>query len=99
MGKELMQWLGLFWSVDDCRHVDLHSIWMMMGFHAVKSRQNETFHCHNQINIIMQTLDGKEGRKLSCRLCYRGANYLAIEMNFCVVLFRPQQRREDFPNP
>jgi hypothetical protein len=36
----------------DCsHHVGLHLFVMMMGVHAVKSRQNETFHLHNQMNI------------------------------------------------
>jgi hypothetical protein len=28
----------------------MHSIGMMMGFHAVKMWQNETFHCRIQLN-------------------------------------------------
>jgi hypothetical protein len=52
-----------------CRRVDLHSIGTMKGFHIVKSRQNETCHCRNQMNIIViiiaLTCNGKEGSKLS----------------------------------
>jgi hypothetical protein len=73
-------------SIFCCRHDDLHSIRTMMGFHTAISRQNETFHRRNHMNIIIQTRNGKDGSKLSCRLCYRGANHLAIEMNFCVGL-------------
>jgi hypothetical protein len=61
----------------------------MKGFHAVKLWKSETFHCHNQMQIIiMQTLNGKEGSKLWRRFCCSGASYLAIEMNF-VSVFRP----------
>jgi hypothetical protein len=38
-----------------CLHVDLHSIGTMMGFHAVKLWQNETFHFLYHIYIIIQT--------------------------------------------
>jgi hypothetical protein len=43
----------LQWSIVCCRHVNLHAFVTMMGFHAVKLWQNETFHCHNQMNIII----------------------------------------------
>jgi hypothetical protein len=66
--------------------IDLHSIGTMMRFHAVKSRQNETLHFLNPMNIIILTRNGKERSKLSRQLCCRGAKYLAIEMNFCVGL-------------
>jgi hypothetical protein len=29
----------------------------MLGFHAVKLWQNETFHCHNHMNIIIKIRD------------------------------------------
>jgi hypothetical protein len=61
----------------------------MMGFHAVKSRQNETFHRRNHMNIIIMITNGKEGSKLSRQLGCRGANYLAMEMNFCVGISCP----------
>jgi hypothetical protein len=56
MGK-LMHWQvpksGKFvWS--SCRHDYLHSIETMMGFHAVKLWQNETFHFLHQMNIIIR---------------------------------------------
>jgi hypothetical protein len=38
-----------------CRHDDLHLVRTMMGVHAAKLRQNETFHCHNHMNIIIRT--------------------------------------------
>jgi hypothetical protein len=38
----------------------------MMGFHAVKLWQNETFHPRNHMNIIVLQLgNGTEGSKLS----------------------------------
>jgi hypothetical protein len=66
----------------------------MMGFHTVKLWQNGTFHCRNQMNniiitiiiIIILTHNGKGGSKLSRQFCCRGANWLSIEMNFCVGL-------------
>jgi hypothetical protein len=36
--------------------------------------------------IIIKILNGKEGSKLSRQFCCRGANYLAIPMDFCVSL-------------
>jgi hypothetical protein len=72
------------------RCVDFHLIGTMMGFHAVKSRQNETFHCHNHMNIYHQDslllLNRKEGSKLSLQFCCWGAYYLAIEKRSFWVL-------------
>jgi hypothetical protein len=51
-----------------CRHVDLHSIGTMMGLPAVKRLQNETFHCHNHMNIIILITNGKDGSKLLCQV-------------------------------
>jgi hypothetical protein len=56
----------------------------MMGVHAVKIRQNETFHFRNPMNTIMNTFNGKERSKLLLPFCCRGANYLAIEIKFSV---------------
>jgi hypothetical protein len=42
-------------SMVHCRHDDLHSIRTMMGYHAVKLWQNETFHFLYHMNIIIQT--------------------------------------------
>jgi hypothetical protein len=33
--------------------IDLHSIGTMLGFHAAKLWQKETFYCRNQMNIII----------------------------------------------
>jgi hypothetical protein len=44
------------------------------------------FHCRNHMSIIILIHNGKDRSKLPCRLCCRGANYLAIEMKFCVLL-------------
>jgi hypothetical protein len=38
-----------------CRHIDLHLIGTMMGFHAETLWQNETFHFLYRMNIIIQT--------------------------------------------
>jgi hypothetical protein len=48
-----MQWQASIRLVDGCCHVDLHSIVTMKGLLAVKLWQNETFHCHNHMNIII----------------------------------------------
>jgi hypothetical protein len=86
-------------SVNGCRHDDLHSIRTMMGFHAVKLWQNETFHHRNHMNIIfLQLGNGTEGSKLSRQRCCRGANYLATKWTFVsvfpVVVLRPHLWRE-----
>jgi hypothetical protein len=65
MGK-LMQrqaWIRSCFVDRFCRHVYLHSIGTMMGFHAVKLWQNETFHGHNHMNIIIKThLNSRKGK-------------------------------------
>jgi hypothetical protein len=68
---KLMHWKvpksGKFvWS--SCRGDYLHSIATMMGFHAVKLWQNETFHCRNQMNIIILITNGKDGSRLWCQV-------------------------------
>jgi hypothetical protein len=42
-------------SVSTGGHVDLHSIGTMMGFHSMTLWQNDTFHCRNHMNIIIET--------------------------------------------
>jgi hypothetical protein len=69
-----------------CCPVDLHSTVTVMGFHAVKLWQNETFHCHNQMNIIILIHEWERRKQIvTSSFSSRGANYLlASEMNFCV---------------
>jgi hypothetical protein len=51
-------------SIVYCRRVDLHSIGMMMGFHAVTQWQNETFHFLYHMNIITLThFNSRMGKK------------------------------------
>jgi hypothetical protein len=38
------------------------------------------------MNIIIHTLNEKDGSKLLHWLCCRGTNYIAIKMKFCVSL-------------
>jgi hypothetical protein len=59
----------------------------MTSFHAVKLWQKETIHYLYHMNIIIQTPpNGEEGSTLSRPFCCRGANYVAIKINFCVGL-------------
>jgi hypothetical protein len=51
-------------SIIFCRHVYLHSIETMMGFHAVSLWQNETSHFLYHMNIIIQThFNSQTGKK------------------------------------
>jgi hypothetical protein len=57
MGKP-MQWQAWIWSCSVDRFLSecLFAFdWDELGFHAVKLWQNETFHCLNHMNIIIQT--------------------------------------------
>jgi hypothetical protein len=50
-------------SIVCCRHVYLHSIGTMMGFHAVTLWQNETFQFLYHMNIIIKTqLNSRTGK-------------------------------------
>jgi hypothetical protein len=66
IGK-LMQWqawIGPAPLIVFCRHVYLHSIGMMMGFHVVTLWQNETFRFLYHMNIIIQThFNSRTGKK------------------------------------
>jgi len=66
-----MQWQALIWSVDGCQHVDLHSIVTMMGFHAVKLRQNEAFYCRNQMNIVILMYEWERRKQTTLLTEYR----------------------------
>jgi hypothetical protein len=49
-----------------------------MGFHALKLWQNETFHCLNHMNIIIQTLNGKV--KTNCRVDFVAEELATLQM-------------------
>jgi hypothetical protein len=58
-----------------------------MGFHAVKLWQNKTFHCRNQMNIIILITNEKDGSKLSCQvIAVELTTVCKMEMIFCVGL-------------
>jgi hypothetical protein len=74
------------WSIVCCRHVDLHSIGTMMGFHAEKLRQNETLHCHSQMKVVFQTYEW-ERRKLNTLLMSIEEAYYLVKEMLCVSVF------------
>jgi hypothetical protein len=58
---------------------------MMMGFHTAISRQNETFHHRNHMNIIILNHNGKDGTKQHFLESIEEAYYLVEVMLFSSV--------------
>jgi hypothetical protein len=70
-------------SMVHCWHVDLHSIGMMMGFHAVKPWKEATFHFLYHMNIIIKThLNSRTGKmeanNTSEAYCCCGRNVVCV---------------------
>jgi hypothetical protein len=91
VGK-LMQWQAWIRSSLCCQRIDLHSIVSMVGFRAVKLWQNETFHFHNQMNMIIVIHEWERRKYENCRVAFVAEVllYLEIEMKFrvgvCVIM-------------
>jgi hypothetical protein len=87
--------LGLSPSIVCCRHVDLHYIGTVMGFHAVTPWQNETFHFLYYMNIITlithtSTQHEQERRKQTTLIREHRGALLPCESNVvCFCLSSP----------